>query len=161
MNMFNVGDKIVYPANGVGIIDEVRLMEISGVKQEFFIIRIFSDNSKIMIPRVNAEDVGIRSLISLEELDTIIEILKNESPQLDLSTKWSKRQREYQDIIKNGTIFDITRVLKNLSELQHQKELSYSEKKIFESVKKMICSEMAHVRDIEQSEAEEVLKSLI
>lgn len=159
--MFNVGDKIVYPANGVGIIDEIKVMEISGTRQEFYIIRIFADNSKIMIPRKNAEEVGIRNLISPTVLEEILDILRNESPQLDLSTKWSKRQREYQEIIRRGSIFDITRVLKNLSELQQQKELSYSEKKIFESVKKMISSEMAHVRDIEQSEAEEVIKALI
>lgn len=159
--MYNIGDKVVYPANGVGVIDEIKSMEISGVRQDFLIIRIFSDGSKIMIPQANAGDVGIRPLISLEELEQMFEILRSESPHLDLSNKWSKRQREYQEIIKNGSIFDITRVLKSLSELQQQKELSYSEKKIFENVKKMICSEVAHVKDMKQSEAEEVLNTLI
>lgn len=159
--MLKVGDKIVYPANGVGIIDEIKTMEISGTRQEFFVIRIFADNSKIMIPKDNLEEVGIRTLISHEEMAQIFDILENESPDLELSTKWSKRQREYQEIIKNGTIFDISRILKSLSELQQEKELSYSEKKIFENVKRMLISEIVHVKNIEPEEAEELINNLI
>jgi len=159
--MLKVGDKIVYPANGVGIIDEIKTMEISGTRQEFYVIRIFADSSKIMIPRDNLSEVGIRTLISHEELEQIFDILENESPNLELSSKWSKRQREYQEIIKNGSIFDISRILKSLSELQQEKELSYSEKKIFENVKRMIISEIVHVKNIEPEEAEELINKLI
>lgn len=159
--MFNVGDKIVYPTNGVGIIDEIKVMEISDTKEEFYIITILSDNSKIMIPKSKAEEVGIRGLISDEEIEELLNILKSDSSQLELSNKWSKRQREYQEIIKNGSIFDITRILKNLSELQLHKELSYSEKKIFENVKRMIISEIAHVKKIDQAEAESLIDVLL
>ncbi|MBN2385107.1 CarD family transcriptional regulator [bacterium] len=159
--MFDVGDKIVYPTNGVGIIDEIKTMEISGTQEEFYIIRIVSDNSKIMIPKSKLGDVGIRGLISDDELEKLLEILKSGSSPLELSNKWSKRQREYQEIIKNGSIFDITRILKNLSELQQEKELSYSEKKIFENVKRMIISEMAHVKNIDLDKAEEMINALI
>jgi len=159
--MFNVGDKIVYPTNGVGIIDEIKIMDIGGTREEYLIIRIVADNSKIMIPRAKLEEVGIRGLISNDELNTILEILKSESSRLELSSKWSKRQREYQEIIKNGSIFDITRILKNLSEIQQQKELSYSEKKILENVKKMIISEIAHVKNIDLDQAKEMIEVLI
>ena len=159
--MFKIGEKIIYPANGVGIIDDIKEMEISGTKEVFFIIRILADNSKIMIPKSKAEEVGIRSLITNEEFDQIVAILKSNTSQLELSTKWSKRQREYQELIKSGSIFDITRILKNLTELQSQKELSYSEKKILENVKKMLTSEMAHVKNIDQSEVEEMIDTLI
>ncbi|MFC1852141.1 CarD family transcriptional regulator [candidate division CSSED10-310 bacterium] len=159
--MFSIGDKIVYPANGVGVIDDIKVMEISGTTQEFFIIRILADNSKIMIPKDNAVEVGIRNLVSDEELEGIFDILKSDSPQLELSTKWSKRQREYQEIIKNGSIYEITKIMKILSDLQLEKELSYSEKKIFENVKGMIVSEIAQVKDIDPSEAETMIEQFM
>ena len=101
------------------------------------------------------------SCLTNEELEDLLEILKSDSVDLELSNKWSKRQREYQEIIKNGSIFDLTRILKNLSEIQQQKELSYSEKKIFENVKKMIISEIAHVKKIEQTKAEKMIDALL
>ncbi len=125
--MFKVNDLAVYPAHGVGRIEAIEEKTIGGVTQLFYIMRILDNDMKIMIPQNNAENVGLRNIISDEEVEKVYSILKKKDVEFTTQT-WNRRYREYMEKIKTGSIFDLAVVLRDLYILQMDKPLSFGEK---------------------------------
>ena len=115
--MFKVNDLAVYPAHGVGRIEAIEEKTIGGVTQLFYIMRILDNDMKIMIPQNNAENVGLRNIISDEEVEKVYSILKKKDVEFTTQT-WNRRYREYMEKIKTGSIFDLAVVLRDLYILQ-------------------------------------------
>lgn len=156
MSQFKVGDHAVYPGHGVGRIHSIELKEIMGTKYEFYSVQILETGMKIMIPAANIQKIGLRPLISKEEAERVVEILKDKDVKIDTQT-WNRRYRDYMEKIKTGSVFEIAEVLRDLYVLKVDKELSFGEKKMLDTAKNLLLKELnlaPDVKDVVSSDAE-------
>lgn len=143
---FKVGDKAVYPAHGVGVIEAIEKKVISGDSQTFYVMRIIHNGAMIMIPKDNVHSVGLRQVISKREVRKIYNILKAKDPPRDNNQTWNRRQRQYNEKIKTGSVFEIAEVLRILFRLKKTKELSFGEKRILDTVENLLIKEISIVK---------------
>jgi len=153
---FKPGDKAVYPAHGVGEVKAIETREISGNKQTFYILRILDNGMTIMVPTQNVKSVGLREIIGEEQVDEVYEILRERDITVDNQT-WNRRYREYMDKIKSGSVYEIAEVLRDLSLLKFEKELSFGERKMLDTARALLVKELAISQGIEE---DEVLKEI-
>ncbi len=157
--MFQIGDKAVYPGHGVGIIEAIQTMQISGKEHRFFILRIFDTGMTIMIPHDNVAAVGLREVIRKLDVTKVIHILKNREVILDNQT-WNRRYREYMEKINTGSIYEIAEVLRDLHLLKAEKELSFGERKIMDTAKTLLVKELAIAMDVKESDILREIKTI-
>ncbi len=158
--MFKIGDKAVYPAHGVGIIESIESREISGITQTFYTLRIKESGMTIMIPVNNAENVGLRKVVDEDTVTKVYEILKERDNSIDNQT-WNRRYREYMEKIKTGCVLEIAKVLRDLYLLKFDKELSFGEKKMLNTAKNLLIKELSIAKNTTESKMEEELDSLL
>lgn len=156
---FKVGDMAVYPAHGVGEVKSIESREISGSKQLFYVLQILDSGMKIMVPTSNVNAVGLREIISEEEVETVYTILKETDVVIDNQT-WNRRYREYMDKIKTGSVYEIAEVYRDLSLLRAQKELSFGERKMLDTARCLLVKELAFAQDLEEEEIAENLEEI-
>lgn len=157
--MFNIGDKIVYPMYGAGVIESIEEKEILGQKKKYYILRIPIDDMKVLIPIDSIDDFKIRNVIDYSQLQDIIGILKQKSS--DEANSWSRRYRSNIDKIKSGNVYSITEVIKNLMLREDEKGLSPGEKKILESARRILFSELMVVTGLKYTEIDRIVKEAI
>ena len=141
--MFKIGDLAVYPTQGVGVIEAIEAKEVSGEQLNFYILRIVDSDMTIMIPVSNANLVGMRGLIDKERIASVYDILEERRINGTAVASWSRRQREYNEKIKSGDLFEVAEVLRELYQIREDKELSYGEKKVLELARKLLIKEIA------------------
>lgn len=157
--MFKVGDMAVYPAQGVGVIEAIERREIMGNQQTFYVMKIMGNGMKIMIPTKSAHSVGLREVISKDEIPKIYEILRNKNVAIDKQT-WNKRYREYLEKIKTGSVYEIARVLRDLFILKTDKSLSFGERKMMDTAKNLLVKEISVAAKSDEIKVEEELKMI-
>lgn len=158
--MFKVGDLAVYPAQGVGVIEAIESREYMGSKKLFYVMKIMSNDMKIMIPTDSAESVGLREIIAEEEIPKVYEILRNKDVTIDKQT-WNKRYKEYLDKIKTGSVFEIARVLRDLFILKSDKNLSFGERKMMDTAKSLLVKEISVASHAEETKVEQDLRTIL
>ncbi|MBX2986867.1 MAG: CarD family transcriptional regulator [Bdellovibrionaceae bacterium] len=139
--MFKVGDHAVYPGHGVGRVAAIEIKEILGTEHTFYSLQLLETGMKIMIPKNNVASVGLRPIISKDEADKVVEILKVKEVKVDNQT-WNRRYREYMEKIKTGSVFEIAEVLRDLFLLKADKELSFGERKMLDSARTLLLKEL-------------------
>ncbi len=157
--MFKVNDLAVYPAHGVGRIEAIEEKTIGGVTQLFYIMRILDNDMKIMIPQNNAENVGLRNIISDQEVEQVYTILEKKDVEFTTQT-WNRRYREYMEKIKTGSIFDLATVLRDLYILQMDKPLSFGEKKMMDTARGLLIKELSIARNKKESSIEKEIEEI-
>ncbi len=157
---FSIGDYAVYPAHGVGTIESIETQEINGEELRFYVIKIISNSMTIMVPIANAKKVGLRDVIPKEEISNLYKTLK-ESKTISIEQTWNRRHKEYADKIKTGSLYDIAEVFRNLSLLKAEKELSFGERKLFDTAKDLLVKEISISKDMSEKNVEEELYSHI
>ncbi|HDM76918.1 MAG TPA: CarD family transcriptional regulator [Deltaproteobacteria bacterium] len=157
--MFKVGDLAVYPAHGVGVIESIESKEIGGCQQDFYIMRILENDMIIMIPTTNAESVGLRQLISPEDVPKIFKILKSREVSVDGQT-WNRRYREYMEKIKTGSVFELARVLRDLSVLREDKDLSFGERKMLDTARSLLVKELSIAQNVDEAKIEKDINGI-
>ena len=153
---FKVGQKVVYPNHGVTVVERIAPGEIDGVEQTYVHLRLLSNNSKVMVPKSNLDLVGLRPLCHTRDVRALFEIL--EDGNIDTYKDWKGRYKQNLDKMKTGKLTDVAEVLKNLRLVSQRKSLSFREKKMYERAKYFIVSEVAHVKDIGEREAEDLVE---
>ena len=154
-HQFKVGDKAVYPARGVAEVVSIEERDIAGNKMQFYILKILGNEEKgtgadkIMVPVNNAKNVGLRSLLSEQDISDIFEILNEEPVAFDNQT-WNRRYRGFMDKIKTGSPFDAAEVMRDLYRLRSEKTLSFGERRMLETARNLIVKEIAVARDVEE-----------
>lgn len=143
---FKIGDKAVYPAHGVGVIEGIEAREIAGTKQPFYVLKIMENGMTIMVPTSNADNIGMREVIAADKIHQVYDILQEDDVKLDSQT-WNRRYREYMGKIKTGSVFEVAKVLRDLSILKHTKSLSFGERKMFDIAKSLLVKEIAVSKD--------------
>ena len=156
---FKLGDKIVYPGHGVGEIEGVRTHVLGGQEHHIYNIKILDSGMKVMVPVSQASAVGLRRIIDKKAIDTVYDILKDRNFKIDTQT-WNRRFREYSQKIKTGSVFEIAIVLRDLSVLSADKELSFGEKKMLDMAEALLVSEIAIAKARPHDKVAVELKSL-
>lgn len=142
---FKVGDKAVYPAQGVAEVVSIEEKDIAGNRQQFYVLKILDTDRKIMVPVSNASNVGLRPPISESDIREIFVILEEQTIAFDNQT-WNRRYRGFMDKIKTGSVFDVAEVMRDLYRLKAEKSLSFGERKMLETARNLIVKEIAVAR---------------
>lgn len=157
--MYDIGDKIVYPMHGAGVIESIEEKEILGEKKSYYIMRMPIGEMKVMIPISSANSVGIRNVIDKSIADRVFRALE-ESP-VEQSSNWNKRYRENMIKIKSGNVFDVAEVVKHLMLRERRKGLSTGERKMLNSAKQILISELVLAENMKPTEVEKLINDKI
>ncbi|HOV25545.1 MAG TPA: CarD family transcriptional regulator [Pseudobacteroides sp.] len=157
--MYNIGDKIVYPMHGAGIIESIEEKEILGQKKSYYVVKIPIGEMKVMIPTSNVADIGIREVISNQDADKVLATL-GEMEQSS-NSNWNKRYRENMTKIKSGNIFEIACVVRSLIQRDRDKGLSTGERKMLNSAKQILVSELVLAKNTEPVEIERIMNKYL
>jgi CarD family transcriptional regulator len=159
---FKVGDKAVYPAQGVAEVIRIEEKDIAGNRQKFYVLRILDTDRKILVPVANAGAVGLRQVINEQEIREIFDILRERTIAFDNQT-WNRRYRGFMDKIKTGSIYDVAEVLRDLYRLKTDKQLSFGERRMLDTARSLIVKEIAiarnHTEDQVKAEIEAIFIS--
>jgi len=144
---FRVGDKAVYPAQGVAEVIGIETKEIGGSQEIFYVLRVFDTDKRILVPVKKADACGMRHLMTDDEIREVYRIVSEEEAVVEQTT-WNRRYRKYLEMIKTGSAEDLARVIRDLNTLRQTKALSFGEKKIIETAIDLLVREIAIVRGI-------------
>jgi len=158
-HMFKVGDLAVYPAHGVGRIEAIETREISGQKQDFYIMKILENNMIIMIPVNNVASVGLRDVIDKEEVAKVYEIMKKRDIPADNQT-WNRRYRDYMEKIKTGSVYEVAEVLRDLYLLKVDKDLSFGERKMLDTAQGLLLKELSIAKKTDEGDIMSDIKAI-
>lgn len=150
--MYKIGDKIVYPMHGAGVIEAIEQREFKGELCNFYVLRMPYGGMKVMIPACSGEEVGLRKIIGSSEADKVFRVFAGESE--DENSNWSKRYRENMSKIKSGNIFEVAGVVKSLILRDKSKGLSTGEKRMLSSARQILISELVLAKNLDQLEIE-------
>src|SRR5712692_11515078 len=138
---FKLGEKVVYPNHGVGIIEQISYGYVNGRSERFYMLRIASSGLKVMVPHSNVENVGLRAVIRNQEVTEVISFL--EKGRSISHHDWKHRFKENSERMRTGSLMEVAAVLKGLVVLSRTKPLSFREKKMLERAKYLLVSELA------------------
>ena len=156
---FHIGDKVVYPNHGVGVIEQISSRTMGATVEQFYLLKIQSSSLKVMVPFHNVGMVGLRRVIRNGEIQKIIDFLTD--GECDSNADWKYRFKENSDRMRTGSLLDVAAVLKGLLVLNNAKALSFREKKMLERARYLLVSEMAMAKNCEESEIEEMLSNAL
>ena len=157
--MFNIGDKVVYPMHGAGIIDSIEEKEILGDKRKYYILKLPLRNMKVMIPLDNVDSMGLREVISQKEVEQVMAVLNDDKTKMPKN--WNRRYRANMDKIKSGDIYEVAGVVRNLMLRDKEKGLSTGERKMLNNAKQILISELVLVNDSDEVSVEELINDAI
>jgi CarD family transcriptional regulator len=143
---FRVGDLAVYPAHGVGRIDAIECKVVNGEKHDFYIMKILENGMVIMIPTWNVHSVGLRELIQENEIPKIYDLMRSQRDIAGESQTWNRRYRDYMEKIKTGSLFDVAEVFRDLYLLKLTKDLSFGERKLYDTAQTLLIKELSTSR---------------
>jgi len=156
---FSIGEKVVYPNHGVGVIEQISSRTMGNSVERFYLLRIRSSSLKVMVPFHNAEAVGLRRIVNDLEANEILEYLAD--GKAESSGDWKNRYKDNSDKMRTGALLDVAVVLKGLVALAATKALSFREKKMLERARFLLISEMAMARGRAEEEEEEELRNAL
>ncbi len=156
--MFKIGDEVVYPMHGAGVIENIEEKIIGGEKLEYYSIKMPGE-VKVMVPIAKADQIGVRGIIDQETAGKVFKVLEENSTEMSMN--WNKRYRDNMEKIKSGDIYEVADVVRNLSLKQKEKGLSTGEKKMLLNAKQILVSELTLVSKLGQEKVEEMIETRI
>lgn len=157
--MYGIGEKIVYPMHGAGVIVEIEEKEILGETRAYYFLEIPYDKMKIMLPVDTCDEIGVRPVISDGEIPAVIEVLKGADTEMD--SNWNRRYRDNLEKMKTGDLANVAEIVRNLMRIDRFKKLSTGEKKMLTNAKRIIASEFMLSKDIDIDEAEKIIDDAV
>ncbi len=148
--MFNIGDNVVYPMHGAGVIEAIEEKEILGDNKRYYVMKMPIGEMKVMIPMDNVEKIGLREVITKNDISEVFQVLN--SPDEATSANWNRRYRANMDKIKSGNIFKVAEVIRSLILRERGKGLSTGERKMLETAKQILMSELIMVQGVNKTE---------
>jgi CarD family transcriptional regulator len=151
--LFNKGDMAVYPAHGVGEIKNIESRKVGDLEQSFYVMHIVDSNMTVMVPTASCDSVGLREIIDPGEVGRVFDILKERDIVIE-SRPWNQRYRQYMEKIKTGSLYEIAGVLRDLYLLREDKDLSFGERKMMDTAKNLLMTEIALANHIQEEQVE-------
>ena len=153
--VFHIGDRVVYPNHGVGIIEQISSRTIGLSIEKFYLLKIKSSSLKVMVPFHNVASVGLRRVVRNGEIQKILDFLTD--GECNNNTDWKYRFKENSERMRTGSLLEVAAVLKSLLVLSQSKPLSFREKKMLERARYLLVSELAMAKNCEEIIIEELL----
>ena len=157
--MYKIGDSVVYPMHGAGVIEDIEKKEILGKLQSYYVMRIPMGDMKVMVPMENAAGVGMRDVICKEQAEKVLLSFRN--TETDIIQNWNKRFRDNMVKIKSGDIFEVASVVKSLMLRDRQKGLSTGERKMLSNAKQILISEIVVATGVDHDSIESRLYDMV
>ncbi len=156
---FQVGDKVVYPNHGVGVIEQISSRTIGLNVQKFYMLKIMASSLKVEVPFNNVATVGLRPVVKNGEITKILNFLTD--GECDNHQDWKYRFKENSDKMRTGSLLEVAIVLKSLLILGKEKALSFREKKMLDRARYLLVTELAMVKKAEEPEIEDLLNKAL
>ena len=157
--MFSVGDRIVYPMHGAGIIRKIEEKEILGQKRAYYILQLPGNDMNVMIPVEMDSSAGIRGVVPQQALQGVADLLRSESTQM--SSNWNRRHRENMEKLRSGEILQVAEVVRNLIRADRRKNLAAGEKKLLANAMQILISELVLAGDMDLQEARRFIEETV
>jgi CarD family transcriptional regulator len=141
---FHVGDKVVYPNQGVGVVEQISTRNLTGQQETFYLLRLNSNGLRVMVPMSNVASVGLRHVAKSREVAEVLEYLQGGA--IKASPDWKGRFKENSDKMRNGSLLQVAEVFKSLLVLSQAKPLSFREKRMLDRAWQLMVDEIAMVR---------------
>ncbi len=149
---FRIGDLAVYPAHGVGRIEAIESREVNGEAHDFYIMKVLENDMVIMIPTWNVDSVGLRDIINKKDIPKVYAVMQQKQDDaLGEGQTWNRRYREYMEKIKTGSLFDVAEVFRDLSLLKTTKDLSFGERKLYDTAQTLLVKELSTARQTDEA----------
>ena len=152
---FHIGDKVVYPNHGVGVIEQISSRSIGATVEKFYLLNIKASSLKVMVPCHNVGSVGLRRVVRNGEIQKVLDFLS--LSDTGSNGDWKDRFKENSERMRTGSLLEVAGVLKNLIAPHAAKPLSFREKKMLERARYLLVSELAMARNCEETKVEELL----
>lgn len=156
---FQIGDKVVYPNHGVGVIEQISSRTIGPIVQKFYLLKIKASSLKVEVPFNNVDAVGLRPVVKNGEINKILGFLMD--GKCDNHQDWKYRFKENSDKMRTGSLLEVAIVLKSLLFLAKEKPLSFREKKMLDRARYLLVTELAMVKNSEETEIEDLLNKAL
>jgi CarD family transcriptional regulator len=157
--MFNIGDRIAYPVHGAGVIEAIEEQTILGEIRKYYVMRMPLNDMKVMIPMENVAEIGVRPIISLEDVGRVFSVLSADVTKMPQN--WNRRYRANMDHIKSGDIFEVAEVVRNLMLRDREKSLSTGERKILNNARQILLSEIILAGNLQEVEVNDMIENVI
>lgn len=157
---FKVGDKSVHPHHGVGEVTAIEAKEIAGQKKNFYILKIVDSGMKVMVATDAAQRLGLRKVISRNEAKKVLDVLREKKIAVT-SQPWNRRYREYIEMLNSGSPFEVAKVLRDLSLLKTDKELSFGERGLLDKAKSLLVTELAVARRCKEERVQDEIEQIL
>ena len=151
--MFCVGDKIVHPMHGAGIVESIVQKKVNGVSREYYVLKLPVRSMLVMIPTDNCAEIGMRPIIDSNQADRILSLLP--TIEVDFDQNWNRRYREKMERLKSGDLVEVARVIKGLTLRDSNRGLSTGERKMLHSAKEILISEIVLSQCVSYEDVEE------
>jgi CarD family transcriptional regulator len=157
--MFKVGDKVVYPMHGAGVIEAIEEKEVLGSRQRYYIMRLPIGDLKVMIPTDNVSEIGIREIIDDHMVQEVFDVLRGDKTKM--SQNWNKRYRANLEKIRSGDVLEVAEVVRNLSIRDREKGLSSGERKMLDNARQILVSELVLAKCSDQDTISEEIEAAL
>jgi CarD family transcriptional regulator len=160
MMQFDVGDKAVYPTQGVAEVIGIEEKEISGKVMRFYSLRLLDTGLKILVPVDKAEQVGLREVVGEPQIKEVYSILKEKDVPIDKQT-WNRRYRGFMEKLKTGSLYEVAEVYRDLSRLKLTKTLSFGERKMLDTARNLIVKELSVAKRTTEVKVEQEIERIL
>jgi CarD family transcriptional regulator len=159
MNIFKIGDRIVYPNQGLAVIEDIQEETFDGERFKILHFRILSNNTLVLVPAASVEEIGIRKLTTERSVKEIFDYMKK--GDVEVSMNWKGRYKEHVNLMKTGSLMDMVAVLKSLFYLSLLKPLSFREKKMMEKAKELVVTEISEASSMPSVQIERKITHIL
>ena len=153
--MFSIGERVVHPMHGAGVIDDIIVERIAGVRQEYYVFKMPVGGLLLKIPTANSSVIGLRTIITAQEAETLLVTIP--TLETENNANWNKRYQENMQRLKSGDLYEVARVIKTLVHRDRQRGLSTGERKMLHSARQILLSELVLSTEREKDDVESQL----
>lgn len=157
--MFQVGDKVVHPMYGAGIVDSIVQKQVDGVERDYYILKLPNRSMVVMVPTENCEEIGVRRVVDQAQADRVLAAIPD--IQIEMTANWNHRYRENMERMKSGDLLEVARVIKGLTLRDQKRGLSTGERKMLHSAKQILISEIVLSKSVSYESAEAELNTAL
>ena len=157
---FKVGDKSVHPHHGVGEVTAIEAKEIAGQKKTFYTLKIVGSGTKVMVATDAADRLGLRKVVSRAEAKKVLDVLRERTISVT-SQPWNRRYREYTGMLNSGSPYEVAKVLRDLSMIKTDKELSFGERGLLDKARALLVTELAVSRRCKETRVQTEIQEIL
>ena len=157
--MFHIGDKVVHPMHGAGLVDSIVQKKVDGVVRDYYILKLPNRSMVVMVPTDSSDEIGVRPVVDREQADRVMAAIPD--IQVEMTSNWNHRYRENMERMKSGDLLEVARVIKGLTARDVRRGLSTGERKMLHSAKHILISEIVLSKSVSYESVEEELNTAL